>query len=482
MCDKVNGDISGAQLLDRVWSIWIKSHRARATLIDEVKVIIIKQQRIELHDNYPIVTRHVPNEKILFKDLPFDVRDEDILDYVYSRPQIHIKTKNILYARMRGSDRELTPFYSGDRFIYIKGGCKRVLPSVADIGGHKCRIFHPSQKNACQRCLVVGHTMQEVDKCDAYYENENIVTIRSPNNVLCNYYPCKINVYNHTFRSSEHGYQWCFCRHIGRDDLAEEVLLAPSAAKAKEISSRVPSQLHGTWHQYKRGVMREILTAKVKCCPEFRQALIDSEGKSLVEAVKSDRFWSSGLNPRDVMTTNMMYYPGENQLGQLLEHIRLQLINDHTNIPAPPPAEIQSESDTLITGVEDVPELGDSTAPDPPRITDGVPGSSSTTTSFPSTSTIDPETPTNNDAKGDQADTGTPHPVHGAANPTEVESKEKKPKRRSVKVIEQKGRKPGTNPKESNLLSAWVKRKLSPEKEAANMSSAKLSRDEIVSS
>ena len=80
---------------------------------------------------------------------------------------------------------------------------------------------------------------------------------------------CHINIYGKDFNSSEQAYQWCFVRHLARDDLAEEIMMATTAANAKEVASRIPRHLHGTWHDNKLEVMNDILDAKVKYCAEF---------------------------------------------------------------------------------------------------------------------------------------------------------------------------------------------------------------------
>ena len=55
-------------------------------------------------------------------------------------------------------------------------------------------------------------------------------------------------------------------------------------------------------------------------------------GKRLVEAVKSDIFWSSGLSPRDAESTKPQFYPGQNHLGSLLEHIRTNMLLEKKGI------------------------------------------------------------------------------------------------------------------------------------------------------
>ena len=72
--------------------------------------------------------------------------------------------------------------------------------------------------------------------------------------------------------------------------------------------------------------MEEVLTQKITSCDEFKNSLINSGNLRLVEAVKSDSYWSCGLNPKEASTTKSKYYPGENRFGLLLEHVRSTLI------------------------------------------------------------------------------------------------------------------------------------------------------------
>ena len=117
---------------------------------------------------------------------------------------------------------------------------------------------------------------------------------------------------------------------LKRDDLAQDVLSSPTPELAKEVASRIPSHEHGTWHSVKCDIMEEILEAKAKSCPEFRQSLIISHGKRLVEAVRSYLFWSSGLIPLDASTTKSSYYPGPNRLVSIIERLRSRLLLCHS--------------------------------------------------------------------------------------------------------------------------------------------------------
>ena len=161
-----------------------------------------------LYGEYPIIVRPPPTEKVLFKAVPFHVSDDDLLEYMYSNPDIKIQTKRIIPARLRNHKRELTPYLSGDRFLYIRGDFRRVLPPYISINNYKLRGMHQSQDLACSRCQYLGHTTNNTEACDAYCDDQdNIITIRSPKDVLCNFYPCEVKVYGQTFRSSEHAFQ-----------------------------------------------------------------------------------------------------------------------------------------------------------------------------------------------------------------------------------------------------------------------------------
>ena len=50
-----------------------------------------------------------------------------------------------------------------------------------------CKTHAHTQK-ACTRCRYIGHGIDDTGLCEAFSSDQNIITIRSPKNVLCNYY------------------------------------------------------------------------------------------------------------------------------------------------------------------------------------------------------------------------------------------------------------------------------------------------------
>ena len=292
-------------------------------MINIVKAIELEGRAIEIYDLYP-TSKIIPNEKIIFKDLPPGVNDTTIINFLSEQPGIFVKS-GVVWARIRDNNNLLTPLYSGDRFVFVNGLFSPALPSTSLRDSNRARIWHKSQEKACLRCREIYHSTTQTNKCGAFTSDQNIITIRSPNNVLCNYYLCKMKVFNVEFRSAEHAYQWRFMKYIKIDEHALEILDAESPAEAKEIASRIPRYLHKDWHQIKLTVMREILIAKADYCPMFKSTLIDSSGNDLVECTQC-QFWSSGLTPRLSATTKPTFYPGSNMLGTILESVRRDLI------------------------------------------------------------------------------------------------------------------------------------------------------------
>ena len=330
LIDEIVPNQTVASLLFKdVWTIWLKSQDAHRKLVD-LKSIVVGNVRVELHADYPL-QKPIPNEKLTFRDLPFWISNDEILDYL-EHFGIVAKT-GVISARLRDGQNKLTKFYSGDRFIYVKGNMSQTLHSTALINYCTCRVFHKSQDVGCSRCRRTGHTALEIDTCPAYVVESDIVAIRSPKHVLSNFYTCTVKMFNQEFTSSEQAYQWRFAKYVELDDIAAEIMASRTPAEAKDIASRIPRHLHRDWHSFKHCVMREVLHAKADSCPRFKQELIQTGDRKLVEATR-DLFWASGLSPKESASTQPGYYPGLNQLGRVLERVRHELTEEEARIEA----------------------------------------------------------------------------------------------------------------------------------------------------
>ena len=102
--------VAGAQLRDRVWSIRLKSIEAKQHLVEKTKVLNIQNCNVNFHEHYPTIIKTIPSEKNMFKDIPFEISDNELMDYVQSHEGIHVKTRSVIHARIRNKAGQLTVF------------------------------------------------------------------------------------------------------------------------------------------------------------------------------------------------------------------------------------------------------------------------------------------------------------------------------------------------------------------------------------
>ena len=155
LCESMNeltpDHVSGAQLINGIWSIWLKSDETKTYIIEGNFTPSIGNNRVFIYGDYPIIVRRPPSEKVLFKNVTFHVRDDDLLHYIYSNPDMKVQTKRIIPARLRNRNRELTPYLSGDRFLYVRGDLRIVLPPIISINNQQCPCNSPSPGSCLQQ-------------------------------------------------------------------------------------------------------------------------------------------------------------------------------------------------------------------------------------------------------------------------------------------------------------------------------------------
>ena len=320
--------VDGAQQIRGIWRLYTKSKESRVQLL--VKGISIRGRRVELSETNPRNTKQddpsAPVEKIVFKDIPLSVDNKQIMSYLKEHSHVQLTT-DVRYSRERNEDGSLSNYRNGDRFVFALQPVVPPLKTKDNIGTFTARIFHHSQNLTCKACNLPGHR-PKTDDCPAYDPGMNVLPFRSRFSKLSNFYPCDLQVpeYDIVFASVEHYFQWEKAICLGKTDVADQILDAPHAAAAKSIAdSHLEKEVKKEdtkWNvDVAKRTMEKALEAKLECCPEFRQTLMDTGDAILAEAT-SDTFWGSGLLPKVVKTTKPDFWPGKNILGQMLMTLR----------------------------------------------------------------------------------------------------------------------------------------------------------------
>ena len=164
------------------------------------------------------------------------------------------------------------------------------------------------------------------------------VYFRGKGSPLSNFYEFPLRIWNMNFPSSEHAYQYKKCISTGNNTAATSVLRAPAPVDAKHIGDKVVTD--DKWEDLQQGSMYEILKTKSRQCPQFRESLLQSHDRQLIENTPN-RFWGRGSDGQ-----------GLNMLGKLLMVLRSELLTSkqapHNFTPRPaviPPRNLHGRSE-----------------------------------------------------------------------------------------------------------------------------------------
>ena len=157
----------------------------------------------------------------------------------------------------------------------MKGKFTQAIHNIGTINNYKCHVWHKTQKKPLLSPVSKNGSHYNTNRKNAmlFLCEEKVITIKSPQFELCNYFPCRMRIFDNEFSSSEQAYQWRYLKYIGMDELAHEILEESSAEEAKDIASRAlrdTSDKHNNWNYIKVCVMREILHVKADFCEEFK--------------------------------------------------------------------------------------------------------------------------------------------------------------------------------------------------------------------
>ena len=149
---------------------------------------------------------------------------------------------------------------------------------------------------------------------------DDVTAFKGSKDILSNFYPCTIHVYEKSFPSSEHAYQYAKALCHGQAKIAQDILKADNAWEGKKLGGKVVIEY--LWNYLKVTVMQHIIRSKARCVPAYKQALLSAKS-TIVEAVPGEYFWSCGLNKTEALWRNDR--SGKNIMGRLHMELRDQL-------------------------------------------------------------------------------------------------------------------------------------------------------------
>ena len=153
----------------------------------------------------------------------------------------------------------------------------------------------------------------------------HVTPFKGKGDVLSNFYPCQLRVFDRDFKSSEHAYQYMKALSCRDQDMAREICKLDCPREVKILS--VKMKTNDEWKRAKLDIMREIITAKAEYVPEYKEALL-SANQIIAEAVPDDCYWSSGLSKEEIVWVDTLNWPGHNVMGRLHMELREKIRSD----------------------------------------------------------------------------------------------------------------------------------------------------------
>jgi len=145
-------------------------------------------------------------------------------------------------------------------------------------------------------------------------DDKNVYYFKGKNEVLSNFYPLRLKLFDRVFKSTEAAYQYCKAVFVGSpDELVEKIVSAPNGLAAKRLAHQVPAS--PDWDKLREEAMRVIIDAKVTQCEDYWEFLTGHPETTFVENT-DNQFWAKGKHGE-----------GQNTLGKIHMAVRDEWLN-----------------------------------------------------------------------------------------------------------------------------------------------------------
>ena len=365
--------IKGIQVLIQNCVITIKDEDAKNTL--KAAGFSLRNRHITVSDVEKSIT------KVTLKDAPVELNDACLVTML--QPYGDVVPESLTRGKIKGSNIE-----TGTRYLQMVN-VKHTIPAELNVGRFAIRTFCDNGKSACTHCESTTHLTYAcpqkpppyVKRCwrcngsdhfiadcpneivcrgcgksgheQKYCPNQapqhngehntmgpipgkhashpHVLAFRGQQDVLSNLYIVKEGVYydGKRFNSVEHGYKAQKANYHEREDLIQSVDLTHNA---RTMMKYVDKELENVpikeeWISQRQRIMKTLVSSKAQRCPEFRQTLLDSKDKILVEAT-SHPLYASGLpGIQETYECPPEEWPGKNRLGEIMMEVRMEIIN-----------------------------------------------------------------------------------------------------------------------------------------------------------
>ena len=142
------------------------------------------------------------------------------------------------------------------------------------------------------------------------------------------WFPCSFVIDGITYPTAEHYMMAEKARLFKDEENLEKILTASSPALAKKLGRLVKNFEVGVWNDNSFEIVTKGNFEKFKQNPDYKEFLLKTGNKVIVEASPFDKIWGIGMKQQNEKIHNPLLWNGLNLLGFALMKVRDELIRE----------------------------------------------------------------------------------------------------------------------------------------------------------
>ncbi|NIF05843.1 NADAR family protein [Chryseobacterium sp. Tr-659] len=139
------------------------------------------------------------------------------------------------------------------------------------------------------------------------------------------WYPGRLEENGIAYKTAEHYMMAGKARLFNDSEMEEKILQSATPNQAKSMGRKVKNFDPKLWDEHKYGIVKKGNLLKFSQNQKFRDFLLSTGEKVLVEASPYDKIWGIGMLETDARAHNPLLWNGENLLGFALMEVRDEL-------------------------------------------------------------------------------------------------------------------------------------------------------------
>lgn len=141
------------------------------------------------------------------------------------------------------------------------------------------------------------------------------------------WFPCEFEENNIVYKTAEHYMMANKAKLFEDKEIFDKILKSETPNEAKSLGRKVKNFDAQIWDQHKYEIVKQANILKFSQNQEFKNFLLSTNDKIIVEASPYDTIWGIGMLESDENINNPLLWNGENLLGFALMEVRDELRN-----------------------------------------------------------------------------------------------------------------------------------------------------------